>query len=42
MNHRIAANDSWGEPQLEARADEFVRNAMKLWPLPQGITGWKG
>lgn len=40
MNHRIAAHDRWGEEQLEARADEFVSNSLRLWPLPAGVNGW--
>jgi hypothetical protein len=40
MNHRIAANETWGEEQLKARGEEFARNSLRIWPLPEGVSGW--
>ncbi len=34
MNHEIAAEADWGEPQIQSRADILAKRAVALWPAP--------
>jgi hypothetical protein len=38
-NKRIAANATWGEPEISARAKDLADRAVRIWPLPAGIVG---
>ena len=42
MNRRIAGNDSWAEPQMEARAGVLADTAVRLWPGPKACSGNEG
>jgi hypothetical protein len=42
MNRQIALNESWGEPQMEARATFLAAQALKLWPGPTAFSGKEG
>ncbi len=34
INQRIAANETWGQPELEARSRELKEQALQLWARP--------
>lgn len=38
MNHEIAAHETWGESQIQSRAELLAKRAIALWPHPDSVS----